>query len=94
MLTFEFSLRLLVLQVKLPLVFILGQYLHIVSHLQGRATTHFTSSRLVLVDAWTNLSERFLFRRRLEVLVLPRISQLEVIVSLIGRFSGLWVMTQ
>ena len=33
-------------------------------------------------------------KRSLEVLVLPRMSQLDVIVSLMGGLSGLWVVTQ
>ena len=104
MLTIEFSFKLLVLQVKRPLVLSLGQYLHVVGRLHGRATTNFSSFCLVLVEALTSWSERFLFRRRpntisvsrrdLEVLVLPRMSQLELIISLIGGFSGLWVVTQ
>ena len=84
---------------KLPLVLSLGQYLQVDGCLHGRATTDFSSFCLVLVDAWTSWSERFLLRQRpntisesrrsLEVLVLPRMSKLEVIVSLIGGFSGL-----
>ena len=86
----EFNFRLLVLQIKLPLVFSLRQYLQVVGRLQGRATTCFSSFCLVLIDARTKWSERFLFRQRpntvsdsnsgLEVLVLPRISQLAVII--------------
>ena len=58
----------------------------------------------MLVEARTRWSERFLFRRRpntisdsskgLEVLVFPRISQFELIISLMGEFAGLWVVTQ
>ena len=82
----------------------LGQYLHEVGRLQGRAATSFVSSCLVLVDALTKWSDRFLLRRRpntisdsssgLDVLVLPSMSQLEVITSLIGGLAGLWVVTQ
>ena len=84
---------------KLPLMLSLGQYLQVDGRLHGHATTNFSLFCLVLVDAWISWSERFLFLRRLntisdsnrslEVLVLPRMSQLEVIVSLIGGFSGL-----
>ena len=58
----------------------------------------------MLVDARTRWSERFLLRRRLntisdcsrgvDVLVLLRIYQLEVIISLTGGLAGLWVVTQ
>ena len=61
---FELSLWLLVLQMKLPLVLSLGQYLHEDGRLQGRVTASLLSFCLVLVDAWTRCSERFLFRRR------------------------------
>ena len=99
MFTLEWKVWLLVLQKKLSLVFSLGQYLQELGRLQGRASTSFASFVLVLVDARTSWSERFLFRRRpntisdsrrdLEVLVLPRMSQLAVIISLTGIF---WVV--
>ena len=99
MLTIEVSFWLLVLQIKLPLVYSLGQYLHIVGRLQGCTTTSFSPVCLVLVDARTSWSERFLFRGKpntisdsmsgLDVLVLPRISKLDVITSLIGGLAGL-----
>ena len=96
-----------VLHMNWPLVFSCGQYLHEASLLQGLASlslSGFSSSSLVLVDALTKWSERFLLRRRpktifdsrrgLDVLVLPRISQLDEIISLIGGLRGSWVMTQ
>ena len=104
MLTFEDSFWSLVLQVNVPLVLSLGQYRHEVGRLQGRASTNLLSSCLVLVDARTRWSERFLLRLRpntisdsnsgLDVLVLPRMSQLEDIISLIDGLAGLWVVTQ
>ena len=84
----------MVLHTNLPLVLSKGQYLQELSLLQGLSSMSFLwveSSCLVLVDARIKCSERVLFRRRpkiisesnsgLVVLDLPRISQLNLIVS-------------
>ena len=96
----DWSIWLLVLQVNEPLTFSRGQYLQDDVRLHGLVSIRlngFSVLVLELVEARTKWSERFLFRRRpkmisesksgLEVLDLPRISQLLVIISLFTVFQ-------
>ena len=92
---------------KEPLTFSKGQYLPVDVLLHVFMSTHFISfisSFFMLAEARTSWSDRFLLWRSPKMisdsesgrdfLVLPRISQFPIMISLIGGLWGLCVVTQ
>ena len=84
-----------VLQTNLPEVFNNGQYLKLSFLWQSLVSDKggFDSSER-LVEALTNWSDKFLFLRRPNMILVPRISNFFDIMSLSGGLFGLCVVTQ